>query len=72
MTDAIIAGGTTFVGLATVIIAAFMAGKIVSGKTYDHQVLLTERLAESLERRNDIDEALLEEIRSRNDRGKKG
>lgn len=54
--DALVAGGATFVALASAIIAAFMAGKIVAGKTYDHQVEITERLAAALERQNELAE----------------
>lgn len=63
MPDALVAGGATFVALSTVIIGAFMAGKIVSGKTFDRMADQVDRLAAALEKRNDIDDALLRERR---------
>lgn len=69
MTDAVVAGGATFVALATVIIGAFMTGKIVAGKTFDRVLDQVDRMSAALEKRNDIDETLLRERRPLRDRG---
>jgi hypothetical protein len=57
--DAVVAGGATFVALASIVIGAFMTGKIVAGKTFDRLVDQVDRITTALEKRNDIDEALL-------------
>lgn len=59
--DALVAGGATFVALATGIILAFMSGKIVAGSTFDRLAGQVDRLVAGLERKNDIDEAVLRE-----------
>jgi hypothetical protein len=72
VTDALVAGGATFVALATAIITAFIAGKIYGAGTVDmlRGFLSAEQsnvkdLTTALQRRNDIDEA-----RQRDERGR--
>lgn len=68
MSDALVAGGATFVALASVVIGAFMAGRIVAGTTFERVADQVDRLAAALEKRNDIDDALLREWSGRGDR----
>jgi hypothetical protein len=70
--DSLIAGGATFVALATGIIGLFVAGKIVSGQVYervaaqaDKMAAAVERLTSVVDKQNTINETLLRELQSR-------
>jgi biopolymer transport protein ExbB/TolQ len=70
--DTLVAGGATFVALATGIIGLFVAGKIVSGVIFERLAKQTdklgddvERMAAALETRNSIDEALIRDLQAR-------
>ena len=62
MPDPVVVGGGTFVALALAGLAAFATGRIVAGPTHERVLTLLDNLTKALERRNDIDEALMREL----------